>query len=392
MKAGVGFALLTALVALVALGAAGPGRAAEPYDLYAVLPLTGNNAFAGTEEQQSLAVLESAVNRGGGIRGRSIHFTVVDSQSNPQIAVQLTATILAKHPPVIVGDSSRATCLAMAPLVANNGPVQFCLSPGFTPVRDGYSYIIGQSPPQLAETYLRYLRGRGWLRVALLSGNDATGTSSVSSFNSVIGRPENAAIKLVADERYDITGISIAAQLAKIRAANQQAIVAYNSGTPFGLAIRWMRDAALDLPVVTSEGNLSYAEMKEFGDFLPSRLFFVAGPLPAEGQPVENGPLKATALAYLDAFRREGIRPDWGHAVAWDTGVVIVAALRARGFDAGPNEIRSYVNGLHGFPGIQGMLDFRTGDMRGLSDFRMLLWDKARSTWTIVSESGGAPR
>jgi branched-chain amino acid transport system substrate-binding protein len=384
--------LLALLIAVVALAVAGSGQAAEPYDLYAVLPLTGNNAFAGTEEQQALRVLQSAVNRGGGIHGRSLHFSIVDSQSNPQIAVQLTATILAKHPSVIIGDSSRATCLAMAPLVSNDGPVQFCLSPGFTPVRNGYAYIIGQSPEALAETYLRYLRGRGWRRVAFLSGNDATGSSSDAAFNAVIGRPENAGITVVADERYDIAGITVAAQLAKIRAASPQVLVAYNSGTPFGLVIRGMRDAAFDLPVVTSEGNLSYTELKEFSDNLPSRLFFVAGPLPAAGQPVEDGPLKATDLAYLDAFRRQGIKPDWGHAVAWDTGVVIVAALRARGLDAGPNEIRSYVNGLHGFPGVQGMLDFRSGDMRGLSDFRMLLWDKARSTWTIVSESGGAPR
>jgi branched-chain amino acid transport system substrate-binding protein len=379
------------LIALVAL-AAGSARAAEPYDVYAILPLTGPNAFAGNEEREALTVLQSAVNRGGGIHGRSLHFAILDSQSVPQTAVQLTTGVIAKHVAVLIGDSANATCTAMAPLVANDGPLQFCLSPGFKPVRDGYSYIIGQSPTMTADAILRYLRGRGWRRIALLNGNDATGTSMQSEMTAGAAKPENAELKIVADERFDVSGISIAAQLAKIRAADPQVLVAYNSGSPFGVVVRGLRDAALDVPLMTSQGNLSYTELKTFGDSLPRRLFFESGPLPAAGRPVDNGPLEATDLAYLDAFRRQGIKPDWGHATAWDTGVVIVAALRARGLDAGPAEIRAYVNGLHGFPGIQGMLDFRSGDMRGLSDERILSWDKERSTWTIVSAPGGAPK
>jgi hypothetical protein len=144
--------------------------------------------------------------------------------------------------------------------------------------------------------------------------------------------------------------------------------------------------------VFTSPGNLSYVELKAYGDSLPRRLFFVSGPLPPDGPQIENGPLKATDLAYLDAFHRQGLRPDWGNAVGWDTGLVIIAALRARGLQAGPAELRAYINGLHDYPLIQGMADFRTGDGRGVSDARILAWDKARNTWTIASGPGGVPK
>ena len=132
--------------------------------------------------------------------------------------------------------------------------------------------------------------------------------------------------------------------------------------------------------------------MKQYADNLPRELYFISGPLPAEGQPVDAGPLKATDLAYLDAFRRAGIKPDWGHAVAWDTGSVVIAALRARGLDAGPAELRAYIDKLHDLPAIQGELDFRTGTMRGVSDLRVLAWDKAHATWSIVSGNGGMPK
>jgi len=153
-----------------------------------------------------------------------------------------------------------------------------------------------------------------------------------------------------------------------------------------------MRDSDLDLPVMTSQGNLSYVEMKQFADVLPSRLFFASGPLPPIGAPVDDASLRTTDEAFLDAFARQGIKPDWGHAVAWDTGAVIVAALRARGLDATPSELRTYINGLQRFPGVQGMIDFRTYEMRGVSDVRILQWNKAQGTWAIVSQSGGVPK
>lgn len=374
------------IAALCVLSGVAGSRAAEPYDVYAILPLTGGNAFAGNEEREGLRVLEAAVNRGGGIKGRSIRFVVFDSQSSPQVAVELTSQIAAKHVPLLIGDASTGTCAAMAPLLAIGGPVQFCLSPGFSPVRGGYSYTIGPSPDLQAEAVVRYFRERGWQRVAILVATDATGASVSAAYTAAVNRPENHALSIVALERFNPADISIAAQIARIRAAGAQVIVGFVSGSPFGTILRSMRDAGLDLPIVTSQGNLSYVELKSFGDAVPSDLMFCMGPLPAAGEPVPAGPLKAAQLAYLGAFRSQGIKPDFGHAVIWDTGVVVTAALRAAGLDAPPDRIRAYVNGLHGFPAIQGMLDFRTGDMRGVSDLRMLRWDRNRNTWSVAPD------
>ncbi len=383
---------LPALLAALLVFANAPVTAIEPYDIYAVLPLTGANAFVGNEQRQSFEILAADVNRGGGVHGRAIRFVISDSQSNPQIAVQLTGQILAQHPPLVIGDSALSTCAAMAPLLAG-GPLQFCLSPGFAPPPGSNSYSIGTSPPKQAEAIMRYARARGWTRLAMLNQNDATGDSSQKSMLDAIAKPENASIHVVATERFSPGDISIAAQLSRIRAAGAQFIVSYNSGAPFGIVTRGLRDAGVDLPVFTSPGNLSYVELKQYGDTLPRQLFFISGPLPPDGPNIENGPLKATDLAFLDAFRRQGLRPDWGNATGWDSGSIVIAALRARGLGAGPAELRSYINGLHDFPAIQGMADFRTGEYgRGVSDARILAWDQARNTWEIASGPGGVPK
>ena len=383
----------SALVAALVLACAAPITAtdATPYTLYAILPLSGQNAFAGNEERESLAVLESTVNRSGGIRGRPIHFEVSDTQSSPQVAVQLSNGLIAKHVQLVVGDSSVATCNAMGPLFAN-GPLHFCLSPGFDPPRNGYAFVVGHSPDQFASAILRYFRGRGWRRVGFLLAFDATGESVLNSFNVQLAKPDNHDLTVVATERFNTGDISVAAQLAKIRTAGTQALIVFNSGTSFGLVLRGMRDTDLDLPVMTSQGNLSYIEMKQFADILPNRLFFASGPLPPLGTRIDDPSLRSIDNAYVEAFARSGIKPDWGHAAAWDTGSVIVAALRARGLDASPNELRAYINGLQRFPGIQGNIDFRTYEMRGVSDTRILQWNKAQGTWAIVSQTGGIPK
>ena len=300
------------LVAAALLACGWTATAAEQYDIVTILPLTGANAFVGNEERDAFGVLEGAVNRGGGIRGHAIHFAVLDSQSSPQIAVQLTGQVLARKPAFIIGDSGNSTCTAMAPLLAG-GPVHFCLSNGFRPVRGGNSYVIGASPDQQAAAFARYARARGWRRIALINGNDATGDSAPAALLGELAKPENHDLTAVAVERFNANDISVGAQLAKIRAAGAQVINTYSAGTAFGVVLHGIHDAGIDLPVFASQGNLSYVEMKAYAENLPRALYFVSGPLPAEGQPVDAGPLKATDLAYLDAFRRAGIKPDWGH-------------------------------------------------------------------------------
>jgi branched-chain amino acid transport system substrate-binding protein len=386
--------LAVAAVLVFVLGFAHGVDAADPFDVYVIAPLTGNNAFSAKDARDGLNALQTSVNATGGIRGRPLNFVYLDTQSSPQTAVQLTNEILTKHPPVIIGDVSVAGCNAMAPLVKTNGPVEFCLSPGYVPERGGYTYTIGLSAIDEAKVIFRFLRERGLDRIALLVGSDATGRQAEPQFDEVAALPENKATQIVTVEHFNLTDVTIAAQVARIRAANAQVVIAWVNGSPFGTVVRSMKDGALDLPLVGITGNLSYEELHAFSDALPSQLFFCWTAVPAYDQPVPNGPLKAAQTAYAQTFRNLGIKPEWGQAAAWDTGLIAIAALRAVGTDATPDQIRSYVNGLHGLAGVQAVFDFRDGAMRGMppESARMLQWDKTKETWYVASGPGGAKR
>jgi branched-chain amino acid transport system substrate-binding protein len=369
-------------------GIARTAGAESPLEVPAILPLTGANAFAGGGQRTALLVLQGLVNRGGGIGGRSLVFDIHDSQSNSAVAVELTREYVNGRAPVFIGDSSNATCTAIAAQVAQTGPVQFCLSPGLVTKPDGFSFAPGHPATQIAGGVLGYLRERGIKRVALIVATDATGLQMDGYFTDLFARPENRDISLVANERFGPNDLSVSAQIARIKATAAQALISYTSGAPFGTVMHGLIDVGLNVPVITSQGNLSYAFLEQFKPLLPKALLFVSGPLPSEGERVADGPFKSTQLAYLAAFHAAGVKPDFGEAVAWDAGSIIVAALRRLGAHATAEQVREYVHGLHDFPGVQGLYDFRSGDGHGAPMLSMLQWDPVKDAWFIVSGVG----
>src|SRR5262245_49951529 len=77
-------------LAVCALALGGPGtRAADPYKIHVILPLTGGAAFLGKGEQQALQLFEKLVNQESGINGQPIEFVYHDDQTSPQTTVQI---------------------------------------------------------------------------------------------------------------------------------------------------------------------------------------------------------------------------------------------------------------------------------------------------------------
>jgi branched-chain amino acid transport system substrate-binding protein len=154
-------AALSALLVLATLSVR-PATAVDPYEINAIVSLTGPGSFLGKNEQAALALVESSVNKSGGIAGRPIKFVVADDQSSPQVAVQLTNPLIAKKVPLIIGSSLVGACNAMASLVKESGPVLYCLSAGMHPDRSNpYSFTYGVPTDDLILANLRYLRLRG---------------------------------------------------------------------------------------------------------------------------------------------------------------------------------------------------------------------------------------
>ncbi|HEY0395124.1 MAG TPA: ABC transporter substrate-binding protein [Candidatus Elarobacter sp.] len=383
---------LIVLAAAAALCASSlPATAAdEPYEINAVLSLTGTAAFLGQEEKQALEAVEKITNASGGIRGRKIRFVVQDDQSSPQIAVQLTRGVMDKHVPVILGSSLVAICNAMLAVVKDNGPAQYCFSPGIHPDRSTYTFSSSVSTKDLALIMVRYFHKKGWNRIAVMTSTDATGQDAERNFDAAFAAPENKGTQLVAREHFNPSDVTVAAQLQRVKATNPQVLVAWTTGTPFGTVLRDIAGAGIDIPIGGGNGNIIYAQMKQYTKFLPKELYFAGVQYFRDPKEI-RGPLRAPIEQFDKALAPS--KPDLGQGLGYDAAMIVVDALRHLGTNATAAQVRDYIDGLHGYIGTHGVYDFRAGDHRGLSvgNAVMVRYDAGRELFFTVSKPGGDP-
>jgi branched-chain amino acid transport system substrate-binding protein len=387
-KKSVGCGVALAMALLVA-----PAMAAEDYEINVVLPLTGGGSFLGKAEQQGLQLAETFVNRDGGIQGRKVKFVFHDDQSRPQTAVQLASQIVASHPAVVIGSAIVAMCNAMAPLM-KNGPVMYCLSPGIHPEKGDYVFTSNVSTLDLASSLVTFYRLKGWTKIALITSTDASGQDAERGIKEVLSRPGNKGMTLVANEHFTPTDVSVSAQIEEIRAAQPQALIAWSTGGPIGTVFKGIIQAGLDIPVGTTNGNMTLAQMTQYADFLPKQLFIPSSEWPKHDASLALDPAVEKAQAgFFAAYDAAKITPDVAAGLAWDPALLVVDALRKLGPEATAVQVRDYLAKLKGFAGINGVYDFPKIPQRGLDekDAVVTLWSPAQKAWEVVSKPTGIP-
>jgi branched-chain amino acid transport system substrate-binding protein len=378
-------------VALLAVLGSPAARAADPYEINVILPLTGRTAFVGQTDQQALKALETYVNKTGGIRGRPLSFVIGDDQSDPKTALQLAQGLIAKNVPIILGPAAPDGCSAIAPLVEQNGPLFYCLANAGHPVAGSYQFLtLFPYEPQFAVT-LRYFRERGLKRIAYVVAADAGGQDAEKALLTSVALPENKSIQIVDHEYFTLGDLSAAAQMERIKVAKPDVLVIWATGAPAGTLFRSTQDLNIDLPTVTSPGNLNAAFFKQYGPRLPTNLYFASVPYYA-GDALD--PATKSAVATLtNALAPVGAKPDMIEISAWDPGMLLVDALRKVGPDATAAKLRAYLANLRGFTGVNGPYDFKAEPQRGLGDRNIVMvrYDNKSSAFTAVSKFGGAP-
>jgi branched-chain amino acid transport system substrate-binding protein len=358
-----------------------------------VLSLTGPGAFLGKEEGAAFEALEKTVNADGGVRGTPVHFAILDDQTNPQVAIQLTTQIKAQKAAVLFGSSLVAPCNAMAPLL-RAGPVQYCLSPSFHPDTAGfsYSYSAGAASDDIFAVELRYLRLNHARRIAVVSANDATGQDADRAIGALFANPENRELVFVGTEHFAPGDISMAAQMSHLKAEQPDAIIVTPSGTGLGTVLRAMNDAGINIPTVTSMGNMTFATMDQYASLLPKTFLFPA--FRFFDTDIGPGPLRDAIAKMRKALADSGIKPDAQPGFVWDPGMLVIAALRQYGLGASAGQIRSYIDSQRSFVGVNGLYNFPGIPQRGINDKSLVMtrWDPAKGSWVAVSGPAGVPR
>lgn len=379
-------------VALALALETGPASSApEPYVIPAILTLTGSAANSGEQYAEALRIFETFANQHGGLRGRPIHFDIHDDGSQPVNAVQLLSGMIAAHAPVVLGPSPTQTCNALIPLAAS-GPLVYCFTPGSTPPRGGYVFSAAMALSQFDKGMIRYLRLKGYHRLAVISSTDASGQANDVVTRELLALPEFRDMSVSTYDHINPNDISAAAIATHIKNSDAQAIVAWIAGPTFGTVLRALRDAGVDLPLTANGANTNPETMIEFAPYLPREM-----PLPGFAflapNAVTKTPVQRPVDDLLAAFRANGATVSPGTGYAWDAASIVLAGLRKIGPGATAAQLRDFILGLRNFAGIDGIYDFSSGDQHGLSDANVVMveWDAKAKDWIAVSRLGGIP-
>lgn len=380
--------MIRIVIAILMLALAAPAAAADPFNIDVLLPITGATAFFGKAQEQALRVYEGVVNKSGGIHGRPVHFDIHDDQSNPLIDVQIANALLPKSPSVIIGASVAATASAVVPLVGN-GPVFFTFSNGLLPPAGSYVFSSGATLQTIVNALFARLKTLGYRRIAVLTATDASGQRNFDFTKEWFASPAGRGIEQVANEQFSPTDVTIAAQAAKTRSSNPDAVVIWASGTAFGAALRDLANAGLtSIPVATTPANANPDQLAQYTSFLPKALL-VQG-LPYQGT-ITARSLRTAADEYLGALKQAGLEPSAAHAYAWDPAKLVVGALRALPAGATAAQVRAQLAGTHDVAGLLGIYDFRPGDQHGLrsAEFPLIRWLPDRKDWASFDSGPG---
>lgn len=388
--------LVTSATIALATCAAGPSPSTAPFLINVIVSESGPAAFLGKSEATALHVLESKVNREGGIRGQPIHFEVSDDQSRPQIAVQLMDAVIAKHAAVVLGGTLIATCGAMAPLTAGGSLVEYCLSPGVPTTPEGNVFASFMSLESYWAGVLHYLNLRGLRRIALFSAIDATGQRTERVIDKLFASGVEGGLQLVVREHFDLNDVSVAAQAGHIKASNPQVVLVLVTGPALGTVFRGLNDTGLDIPVLTSSANANPDQLKPYASFIPSEYLLTGNLYDLPPQELRSAAARRPVEEFLQAYHTEGVDPTPPSVTAWDPAGIVVSAFRKLGTAATAAQIKNYVAGLRGYAGVTGAYDFpRLNDQHGLTAESALVvvrWDPKNAVFVPVSKIGGIPR
>jgi branched-chain amino acid transport system substrate-binding protein len=364
----------------------------SPVAIPVVLPLTGPAANIGQELQRSLRLLEQHVNDTGGIRKRPLQWDFLDDQGQPQVAVQIVNQLKSQNRPVIIGAALSALCKSMLPLVADQGPVLYCLTPAVVPAAGSYVFAVNAPSAFEEQTALRFLRERGLTRIAFITSTDASGAEADQNIALALRLPENHALSDVAHEHFNPSDLTVTGQVERVKAANPQAILIYGSPVVLGTALHSIHDSGLDVPVVVSQSLMSFNSMDQLASYLPRELYFASSFWDASAT-LPPGAQRKQLDDVSALFHAASIPLDLYEILPWDAASIVVEALRTVGPDANAASVRAAIGGIHGYIGADGVYDFRTGDQRGLGlkDVMMYRWLGDKHAWSPVSLGGGAP-
>lgn len=325
---------------------------------------TGPGSQLGIGEVRGAELAVEQINADGGVNGQRLELITADDQSNPSQAV-LQARKMLGRVDAFVGPSTSGPCKAIGPLAESAQVVNYCLSPGLKPEPGGWQWSASVATHDLTSRLVDYWKSQGITRIGLLTQTDSSGAEGAESTKAAIDAVDG--MELAGEATFSPDAVSVTAQLQQIARHEPQALVVWATGAGAGVAFKGMGQVGLDVPVATTDGNLTYAFVDRVQNFLPDPLLIPATRDFWDPAEYPNDEVREIEANYHDAYvAAHGEQPDFGPGVAYDGVHLVAEALERAEGDAA--QARAELEKITDFDGVVGTYNFSREDHRGLAE------------------------
>lgn len=356
--------------------------AAEPIKIGALFAISGPPSFLGEPERNTAVMMETQINKGGGILGRELRVVVYDTQGDATKAVQ-AANRLIKDDKVsaIIGPSTTGETMAVIPIVEAAGIPLISCAAGIkiTDPTKKWVFKTAQNDSLAVERIYDHLKKQNINNIAILTVSDGFGSSGREQLKL---KAAAFGITIVSDEIYGPKDTDMTAQIVKIRGSKAQALICWGTNPGPATIARNAKQLGLTMPLYMSHGVSSKKFIELAGDasegiILPSGRVIVARMLP------KSDKQKKSLLAYVDNYKRHyNVEGDHFGGHAWDAIMLLKGAIE-RGGDA-PDAIRQELENIRNFRGIGGIFNFSPQDHAGLTKDAFVLVMVKNQQWVMI--------
>ena len=227
----------------------GHAQAPQTYKFGLAMPLSGSQALYGSDQVKAAQWAVDAINAKGGVNGKKIEMIVLDTQADPQVAINAVNRLVSveKVPVFITAWSS--VVRAVAPIANDNKVVELSIganSPDIAKLGD-YVYTTFPLADVDVSAVARYaVQKIGAKKAAVVYINNDTGIVAAQVYRDSFTK---AGGEVVAYEAYDPKATDFTGAILKVRAAQPDMIHLHGLIADMPQVLAQMRQLGLNQPV-----------------------------------------------------------------------------------------------------------------------------------------------
>jgi branched-chain amino acid transport system substrate-binding protein len=346
---------------------------AEDIEIGGLFETSGFAASLGQPALDGAMLAVEEVNAAGGINGRHVDLTNVNSESdNTKTVSGMRRLITQDHVVALLGPLSSGSSFAIVDAVerakvpmVTGGATRAIVLPED---KKTYTFLSPLTDAVAQVAMLQDMKRKGISRIALLNSDVAFGTSGRSALESAV---KDYGVTIVDEETFGNSDTDMSPQLTKIRGSNAQATVVWATGAGLANSTKNYRALGIKEPLYLSHAANDFNYLRLAGDsadgiLVPSTKLYVAASLP------DRDPQKAVITQFVNAYKsRYGKPPATFAGNGYDAAKLVMNAIRSVGTD--PAAIRQAIEQTKDYVGVTAVYNYSATDHFGIASENVVM-------------------